>query len=168
MPTETMLITVMHVLAVLAAVVVTATALAHLFELPGKKRLGREDYLVVQKIYYPGFTLAGTLEVPAVLLLLVSTVLTGFAGVDFWLRAIATLAFAAVHAAYWLRVHAVNKVWLNDEELTNAATRFFGTDQTHPNNTEPWTRLRDRWENGHTLRAVLACGGLIAAIAALA
>ena len=143
-----MLTIVMHVLAVLGAVMVTSTALAHLFELPGKKRLGRADYLVVQKIYYPGFTLAGTLEVPTVGLLLVSTVLTRFGGIDFWLCAIATLAFASVHAAYWLRVHAVNRVWLSDEELTNAAARFFSAGHTHPSDSEPWTGLRDRWEHG--------------------
>ena len=42
----------------LVAVALTGT-LAHALELPGKLRLGREDYLTVQGIYYPGFTRAG-------------------------------------------------------------------------------------------------------------
>lgn len=163
-----MLTAVVHVLGVLSAVVTTTTALAHLLELPGKKRLGREDYLVVQKIYYPGYTIAGALEVPTVLLLLASTILAGFGQADFWLRAFATLAFAAVHTTYWLRVHQVNKVWLDDTELTKAAAGFFGTGPAHQSEDEPWIRLRDRWEHGHALRAVLAAGGLIAAVAALA
>lgn len=163
-----MLSDAVHVLGVLTAVVVTATAMAHVLELPGKKRLDRKHYLAVQKIYYPGFTIAGTLEVPTVLLLLGSTILTGPGDVDFWLRAVATVAFAGVHAAYWLRVHQVNKVWLNDEELTMAAAGFFGLGEAHPAEDEPWTRLRDRWEHGHVLRAVLATVGLIAAVVALA
>jgi len=52
----------MQVLKVLAIVSVAATmalALAHPLELPGKMRLGKEPYIDVQRIYYPGFAIGG-------------------------------------------------------------------------------------------------------------
>lgn len=39
-------------------------------------RLDRADYLVVQKIYYPGFTLAGVPEIPSIIVLAVSAALS--------------------------------------------------------------------------------------------
>jgi hypothetical protein len=41
------------------AAVTMALSLAHALELPGKLRLGKEQYLAVQPIYYPGFTIGG-------------------------------------------------------------------------------------------------------------
>ncbi len=46
-----------------------ALTLAHALELPGKLRLSKEQYLEVQPIYYPGFTIGGIAE-PAGLLAL--------------------------------------------------------------------------------------------------
>jgi hypothetical protein len=39
-----------------------ALSLAHALEVPGKLRLNKEQYLAVQTIYYPGFTLGGIAE----------------------------------------------------------------------------------------------------------
>jgi hypothetical protein len=36
-----------------------ALSLAHALEFPGKLRLGKDAYLAVQQIYYPGFTFDG-------------------------------------------------------------------------------------------------------------
>jgi hypothetical protein len=41
-------------------------AIAHALELPGKMRLAQHDYLVVQRVYYPGFTDAGIAEPSAI------------------------------------------------------------------------------------------------------
>jgi hypothetical protein len=39
--------------------VAMALSLAHALEFPGKLRLGKDAYLAVQQIYYPGFTFGG-------------------------------------------------------------------------------------------------------------
>jgi hypothetical protein len=49
----------LQVLTVLLVAVVMGLTLAHALEFPGKIRLGREEYLVTQAIYYPGFTIGG-------------------------------------------------------------------------------------------------------------
>ena len=49
----------LEVLTVVLVAVALASTLAHVMELPGKLRLSKEAYLIVQPIYYPGFTIAG-------------------------------------------------------------------------------------------------------------
>ena len=56
-------------LAVIA--IALSAALAHALELPGKMRLTKDEYFVVQSIYYPGFTIAGAAEPLAIVLLLI-------------------------------------------------------------------------------------------------
>ncbi len=51
-----MFITLQVATLVLVAIAM-ALALAHALELPGKLRLSKEEYLTVQPIYYPGFTI---------------------------------------------------------------------------------------------------------------
>ena len=94
----------------LVAVALTGT-LAHALELPGKLRLGREDYLTVQGIYYPGFTRAGLAEPAAILALLLLLVMTP-SGPRFWLTLGAFLAMVAVHAIFWLVTQPVNRIWV--------------------------------------------------------
>jgi hypothetical protein len=60
---------------VVLVAIAMALTLAHALELPGKMRLGKEAYLSVQQIYYPGFTVGGVAEplgIIALLALLVS------------------------------------------------------------------------------------------------
>jgi hypothetical protein len=57
----------LQVLTLMLAAVTMALSLAHALEFPGKLRLGKEQYLAVQAIYYPGFTIGGIAE-PAVIL----------------------------------------------------------------------------------------------------
>jgi hypothetical protein len=47
-----------------------ALSLAHALELPGKMRLGKDAYLSVQTIYYPGFTIGGIAEPLGILALI--------------------------------------------------------------------------------------------------
>ncbi|TIV99357.1 MAG: DUF1772 domain-containing protein, partial [Mesorhizobium sp.] len=49
----------LEVLTVILVASAIAMALALALELPGKLRLGRQEYFVVQRIYYPGFTIGG-------------------------------------------------------------------------------------------------------------
>lgn len=57
----------LQVITVMLAAVTMALSLAHALELPRKLRLKKEQYLAVQPIYYPGFTIGGIAE-PAVIL----------------------------------------------------------------------------------------------------
>jgi hypothetical protein len=52
----------LEILTVLVVAVAMALALAHALELPGKLRLTKAQYLAVQPIYYPGFTIGGVAE----------------------------------------------------------------------------------------------------------
>jgi hypothetical protein len=134
----------------LVAVVLTAT-LAHALELPGKLRLGREDYLTVQGIYYPGFTRAGLAEPAAILALLLLLLMTPM-GLGFWLTLGAFLAMVAVHATFWLVTQPVNRVWVAELDLGRADAAFFATGRRTAEAN--WTTLRDRWERSHVIRAV--------------
>jgi hypothetical protein len=52
----------------------------------------------------------------------------------------------------------LNRVWLKDTELSAAASRFFsaGGQRGREAPADDWTRLRERWEYSHVVRAVLA------------
>ncbi|MDX8470246.1 DUF1772 domain-containing protein [Mesorhizobium sp. VK23B] len=148
-----------------------AMALAHALELPGKLRLGREDYFVVQRIYYPGFTIGGGIaEVGGIVATLV-LMLTSSGPVRFWLVAGALVALLAMQLVFWLMTQPINKHWLQEVELTAPAKRFFATEgsggaPTMP--TEEWTALRNRWELSHVIRAALAMLSLILLTTAIA
>jgi hypothetical protein len=159
---------VLQVLAVILAAVTMGLALAHALELPGKMRLGREQYLAVQPIYYPGFTIGGGIaEVGAPLATLALLVTTPSGTGRFWLIAAALIALLAVQAVFWLLTQPVNKFWLRETELSGAATRFFDTRASEAPVPE-WTAMRDRWERSHVLRAALAMLGLIFLVMAVA
>jgi hypothetical protein len=53
------MLSILQVLTVVFVAFAMAPALAHAFELPGKMRLAKDQYFAVQRIYYPGFTIAG-------------------------------------------------------------------------------------------------------------
>ena len=72
---------VLEVLAVMPAAVTMSLALSHTLELPGKLRLGKSQYLAVETIYQPGFTIAELAEVSALLLLGLTSQLSR----QFWL-----------------------------------------------------------------------------------
>src|SRR5690554_5131958 len=62
----------MQVATLLCVAIAMAFSLAHALELPGKMRLGREAYLTVQPIYYPGFTFGGFIGEACGMLLLIA------------------------------------------------------------------------------------------------
>ena len=135
-----------------------ALALAHALELPGKLRLSKEEYLGVQAIYYPGFTIGGIAEPAGLLAILVLLFLIPGGTTPFWLTAGAFAALLAMHAAYWMLTHPVNNFWLKDFKLKGLGARFFavgGPRQAGDDTALDWTVLRDRWEYSHVVRAVL-------------
>lgn len=149
---------VLQALCLVLVACVMAFTLAHAAELPGKMRLDKPEYLAIQPIYHPGYTLGGISE-PLAILALAALVYRVHADGGNVLLPVACLVLAiAVQIVFWLAVHPVNKFWLAAEELPEASAGFFGIGRS-ANGTvagEGWRALRDRWEYGHAVRAALA------------
>jgi len=161
----------LQVLAVLVVAIAMALALAHALELPGKMRLSKDDYLAIQPIYYPGFTIGGAAEPVGLILLLLLLVFTPFGIAAFWLTLCAFLALAAMHALYWVAVHPVNNFWLQDFHLQGAGASFFLFDplrRSAASGTPDWTELRNQWEYAHVIRAGLGLLSLVLLATAIA
>lgn len=162
---------------VTVALVATAMALplAHALELPGKMRLRKEEYLAVQPIYYPGFTVGGGVgEVGGLLATLLLAFVTPPGTPAFWLTLGAFVSLLAAHVAYWILTHPVNNFWLANFELRGLGKSFFrsapfaGRRPGAQSETPDWTVLRDRWERSHVVRAVLALISLLLLATAVA
>jgi hypothetical protein len=139
-------------------------SLAHAAELPGKMRLDRDQYLVVQRIYYPGFTIGGLTEPLSILALAVLLALAPADGRRIWIAA-ALAAVVAAHVVYWLVTHPVNKRWVDLQGSANlamgkAGTAFFGTGKHDA--AGDWKALRGRWERSHVVRAALMTCAMLA------
>ena len=160
---------VVHVLDVLLVAVAMALALAHALELPGKMRLSREEYLVVQPIYYPGFTVGGLAEPLGLLATALLLILTPVASREFWLALIALLGLVGMQAVYWVVTHPVNRFSLRDEGLGAAGAEFFAADPARRagRQGDDWQALRDRWEYSHVARALCGIVSLLALVVAL-
>lgn len=167
---------ILQVASVVLTSVAMALALAHALELPGKLRLDKDTYLAVQKIYYPGFTVGGfgeVLGIVAVLALLLATP-AGSAAFGWTLGGLAALV--AMHAAYWVLTHPVNRFWLEGQEMRSLGAGFFGTGRDAPGHgrgngqavEDRWKRLRNRWELSHVVRACLALLSLVLLVTAVA
>ncbi|HLT90414.1 MAG TPA: anthrone oxygenase family protein [Woeseiaceae bacterium] len=145
--------------------------LAHALELPGKRRLTQDVYVTVQKMYYPGFTLAGIAEPVAILSTLLLLLVTPFDTTPFWSTLFALLCLAGMHTIYWRVTHPLNRAWLEGERLSKSGQRFFaagqGSKHAAPGDGADWTALRDRWERSHVNRAILAALALVALLIAL-
>jgi len=152
-------------------VAVTMTfALAHAAELPGKMRLGKDTYLAVQPIYYPGFTIGAFSEPAAIVATLVLFVVTWVKGVASWELLAAFALLFIMHAVYWTVTHPVNNFWLSDQKLTGVSAGFVSLGATgNPANRggEDWKRLRNRWEYSHVARAALCVLSLILVLVAV-
>jgi hypothetical protein len=159
------MITTLKLVSLFLVVATVIPSVAHALELPGKLRLTREQYLAVQPIYYPGFTVIGTAEPLSVLVLAGLVALTPRGTLAFWLIAGALLAAALAHLLYWTLTAPVNKVWLSRETLSDNAQRFFGAGGSL--NESDWTILRDRWERSHLYRAAASVIALILLAVAL-
>jgi len=163
------MIVALHVITVLLVALAAALSVAHALELPGKMRLAQDQYLAVQQIYYPGFTIGGAIAEPggtiatAVLLLF-----TPVGGAQFRLVLAAFVGMLGVMAVFWLVTQPVNKVWTKGMSMGALGSGFFetGADRTGP--APDWTALRDRWEYSHVTRAALATASFICLVVALA
>ena len=163
----------LHMLPMLQIVITLIVALAmvpavaHALEMPGKRRLPKEQYLTVQRIYYPGFTFVGGFaELASVLGTLALVFLTERGTLQFDLTLGAFLALALMHAIFWIFTQPANKTWMREENLGAAGSAFFRTQDAPA--TSDWTALRHRWEYSHLARAVLAYAAVAMLIGAVA
>jgi hypothetical protein len=156
----------LQIAAILLVAVGMGLSLAHALEFPGKRRLRREEYFVVQRIYYPGFTIGGLFgEFGAMIATLAVAVATYVQGGDVRLSLAAFIALVVMHAIFWLMTQPVNKIWLKDQTLSRAGSAFFSTGGEVGDSDQDWTGLRDRWEYSHIARAVCALATLAALVA---
>ena len=141
----------LQVLTVMLAAVTMALSLAHALEFPGKLRLKKEQYLTVQPIYYPGFTIGGIAEPAVILATLALLFMTPAGTAVFWL-------VVTVQVIFWSKTQPVNSFWLEETELGRSATRFFQTGQASA--PRDWMAARDQWERSHIMRSLAATLGL--------
>ncbi|MCZ4089153.1 DUF1772 domain-containing protein [Sinorhizobium psoraleae] len=154
----------LQVLTITVVAIAMALALAHALELPGKLRLGKEQYFAVQPIYYPGFTIGGAAEPASLVLSAVLLFLTPPLTLAFWLIAAAFIGLLAMQAIYWILTHPVNNFWLKDVKLRGMSADFFSLGASHDvadSATQDWTYLRDRWEFSHVARAAFGVISLV-------
>jgi Anthrone oxygenase len=89
----------------------------------------------------------------------------------FWWTVVAFIAVTATHVVFWVITQPVNRYWVSQLKLPNAAQHFFYVDerdQQAKHLQELWKALRNRWEYSHIIRAILAGIGLIALTVAVA
>ena len=123
------------------AVILTALALvpsgAHLFELPHKLALSKEQYFVVQSIYR-GWSLFGAVIIAAIAANLLLAVMLFRRGKAFWLNFAAGLILAGTLAIFFEWTYPANQATSN------------WTVQS-----ADWETLRRQWELSHAANAVL-------------
>jgi Anthrone oxygenase len=159
---------ILQIIALVLIAVGLSLSLSHALELPGKLRLGRDAYVAVQSIYYPGFTVGGIFGEPgAMLATFVALIFTqrGSPAFSFTLSAFAALVL--MHAVFWIVTQPVNRVWLADQDLGRAGAAFFRTDGGG-STEQDWTRVRNRWEYSHVARAGCAFVAFVAMAVAIA
>jgi hypothetical protein len=59
---EVPMLTTLQIVTLMLGALAMAPAVAHALEFPGKMRLSKDAYFTVQRIYYPGFTIAGLVD----------------------------------------------------------------------------------------------------------
>lgn len=135
--------------AILATLISLAPALAHLFELPHKMQLSREQYFTVQQIY-GGWELFGI----AILVQAVSLVMLA------WRSAREYYVFRPVMVALILFVIAQLLFWLFTFPANSLTDNW-----THM--PADWRSLRHQWEYSHAIAAICQLLGLCSLIGAL-
>jgi hypothetical protein len=123
--------------ALLASALVLGPALAHLFELPNKIGLPRDEYFIVQKAYR-GWSQIGWLLLVQVAALAATAYLVRMEPRVLALVLLALAAVAAAQIVFWLFTYPANIATVN---------------WTVP--PEGWEKLRRQWEYSHAAGAVL-------------
>jgi hypothetical protein len=141
-----MWLTTLYFLSLLFAALALVPAMAHLLELPRKLHLARDEYLLVQRLYY-GWAMLGLVIVVALLSTLALAVAVRRDRTAFALALTGCLCTAATQLVFWTFTYPVNRATVN---WTVAPAN--------------WSTLRRRWEYSHAASAVLALLALVAVI----
>ena len=124
-------------------------AWAHLLEMPAKMRLDPELYVLLDRTLYPYFAYVGGIaEVLAVVGCLALCGLSRRRRQDLVLACLAAACAAAALGVWFAVVAPMNA------EMSRWTTATIPAD---------FTKVRDRWENGHAMRAVLWSASLFLA-----
>ncbi|HEX3915479.1 MAG TPA: hypothetical protein VHW71_18415 [Steroidobacteraceae bacterium] len=168
-----MLYLTLKIATTLLVAVVMALSLAHALELPGKMRLTREQYLAVQTIYYPGFTIGGASEPLSIVLLVVLLAVSPERSIPFWLTLAALAMLIVVQIIFWTMTQPVNRFWFEKTRGTTTADgdgavhRLFGSVRAGTASPD-WKVLRERWELSHSFRAIAALIATVLMVVAIA
>jgi hypothetical protein len=157
---------VFQIIAVLLVAIAMSSAVGHAMEFPGKLRLSRQEYLAVQPIYYPGYTIFGGAGEALGLIATLVWAGVAYGTAQFPLVLAAFVAMVAMHATYWIFTHPVNRFWLENTKLGSAGEAFFSTGAGEGGATD-WRQMRDRWEYSHVTRAVFSTLALLFLVIAL-
>jgi hypothetical protein len=121
----------------LASALVLGPALAHLFELPNKIGLPRDEYFIVQKAYR-GWSLFGWLLLVQLAALAAAAYLTRLESRTLTLVLLAVVSVIAAQIVFWLFTYPANVA------TENWTLR-----------PESWETLRRQWEYSHAAGAIL-------------
>ncbi len=124
---------------------VLGAGLAHLYALPNKIRLSREDYMTVQHIY-AGWSWLGIVLVAALVCTLVAAILLHDRPKALFLTVVAFLLLGGSLLVFFQYIDPIN------QETANWTTL-----------PPDWQKLRDQWEYAHAVNA----GLYLCALAAL-
>lgn len=136
-------------IALLSTAIALGGALAHLFELPNKIALSRDDYFIVQGIYR-GWQLLGFVLLVQLLSIITVIVLSKHERDVRVLSVIALICLIAAQVLFWTFTYPANVA-------TDNWTRI-------PAN---WETLRSNWEYSHAAGAIFQLAGMIALIGAV-
>jgi hypothetical protein len=136
-------------LALLLAALALVPAGAHLFELPNKIDLARDQYFLVQGIYR-GWSLLGIVSISTIVANLCLVFVTRGERLAFWSATLAlacSIAFLAVFFTWTYPANVATENWT-----------------VIPDN---WQSLRTQWEYSHAANAILSLISLCAVIVAV-
>src|SRR5262245_43085590 len=132
---------VLYFLALLTVALALGLTFAHVLEIPGKLRLDGEQWLKVQQNLYIGFgTVGAVIEVAAIILVWLLLFRLPYRHAAFRWTLGAALCVTAGLGMWFLLVSPMNSiisVW------------------TPASLPADWTRVRNQWEIGHAIHAVL-------------
>jgi hypothetical protein len=123
--------------ALLASALVLGPALAHLFELPNKIDLPRDEYFIVQKAYR-GWSQLGWLLLVQIASLAAAAYLARMNPRTLTLVLLALVSVVAAQVVFWLFTYPANVATVN---------------WTQP--PDSWEKLRRQWEYSHVAGAIL-------------
>ena len=128
---------VLRFITVIFAVITLGALLAHLFELPRKMLLAKQDYQLVQGIY-SGWAWLGIFEIGTILLALLWTISERKKKTVFPYLLTASIIFVVSLAIFFIFTFPANQATTNWTHLS-----------------PDWKTLRRNWEYSHGIRAVL-------------